>query len=77
MFHNQNFSYTVFQRLFTLIQNYQLHKCSEVLFTENSYGLKTCQLICIVNHLAGFFMVQVYTEVYFGNDWLWIKSDNW
>ena len=71
MLHKQHFYYTVFQRLFTLIQKYQLHKCSKTLFTQNSYH------ICIANPLAGFFKVQVFTEGYFGKDWLMIKSDNW
>ena len=65
---NQNFYYTVLRRLITLIQNYQLQNCSKILFTQNSYHIKTSQLICIVNQLAGFFMVQIFTEGYFGND---------
>ena len=32
------------------------------------YHIKTSQLICIVNQLAGFFMVQVFTEECFGKD---------
>ena len=64
--HNQNLYYIIFQKLFTLIQNYQLHKCS--LKTENYYHIKASQLICIVNRLAGFFMVQVVTEGYFSGN---------
>ena len=32
------------------------------------YHIKTSQLICIVNQLVGFFMVQVFTEECFGKD---------
>ena len=59
---NLNFYHTVFRRMLTLIQNYQLHKCSKILFSQNSYHIKTSQMIFIVNQLAGFFMVQVFTE---------------
>ena len=68
--------YTVLRRMLTLIQNYELHKCSKNIFTQNPYHIKTSPLICIVNQLAGFFTVQIFIEGYFEKDW-YFKSDNW
>ena len=68
--------YTVLRRMLTLTQNYQLHKCSKNIFTQNPYHIKTSPLICTVNQLAGFFMVQIFNEGYFEKDW-YFKSDNW
>ena len=58
----------LFRRLFTLIQNYQLSVNSKIIFTQNSYHIKTSQLICIANQLAGFYVVQVFIEGHFGKD---------
>ena len=66
---NQKFYYTVFRRLFTLIQNYHLYNCSKILFTQNSCHMKTSQLICIVNQLAVLVKID-YKNLYF-------TSDNW
>ena len=52
-----------------------IHTDSELLVTklfknffQNYYHIKTSQLTCIVNQLTGFFMVQIFTEAYFGNN---------
>ena len=56
------------RRLFTLIQNYQLSVNSKIIFTQNSYHIKTSQLICNANQLAGLCMVQVFIEGHFEKD---------
>ena len=36
--------------------------CSETPFSKNLHRVETNQLICIANQLAGFYMIQAFTE---------------
>ena len=52
-------------------------KTSLILYSRDCSHWFRIISICVVNQLIGFFIVQVFTEGYFGKDWLWIESDNW
>ena len=40
---------------------------SVIPFSKNSYHIDTIQLICLADHLIGFY-IRVFTERYFGTD---------
>ena len=47
--------------------------CLEISFSKNVYHIETSQLICFVNQLTGFYMMQGFTERYFQTGYSVVK----